>query len=902
MFDLTGSKFNFSVAENVRETICISFKIANSETSFDLSDATFQARAFGKENSSTVTLSVEHGNDKGDILITIPPLENDSYTYEIYATDPDGDISRLLYGSLYTVSTQYAKELQDNAEQEVLRTLVANIPPQTSYPLELRWKSSSAASRNLAQAEEMKEGFAEMIDEATENIQEATSSFKEEIEALTERAETAANNALKSEEVAKDAAEELNTINATLALFDEKVRSAIIANPETNTWWIGGYNTGTRVTGEAGKSPRLSSALTWEVYNNDTQEWEDTGVCAKGEDGKSPYINSAGNWVTWNAINSVWEDTGLPAAGKDGRDGNTVRRIIVSTEEDIPKSGETCNGGYYYYVPWSGNWNIQCSDVKDATEKIFEFYKGIRLDLEDGEIPEGKLYAIRLNVEMTKDFKEDPCYLGIWEYNEETEALELKAVSDNAFDSFGGTVTTKYWKGIFEWTFSDGYDLSNPSLMLNIIRSSSMENLAYDNDVMSFGGYLLGNEVTSESGTTANIFSEYAENGFRSYVQLLMRSEEEEDHTGEYNIYAWLEDINGQGNWEKVGLSAEFATEEIAGISRLGTDVRSNNGAPVAVNDDYQLNVPLPDYTTPGAAKLSHPEVLTAGAEIGVNEQGALYTRPTSYNTYGSAKTSFSSQVETSCIGLNANDQISVAWATLTQAGVVRLGSQFGQSNPIPYQQGVGVDVNHKLTNNLVYGGALQHKKPEAWSANNMQWLNTYMSYSPEYFDDMFYMGLLTSPQFTQSQAQGLTLLSATTDMLGGVYLAENMEEDDRPNASPSPSQIKKWVQNYAYSKSETYTRGETETLDSATLDKAKAYTNAQLQPYITEADIKTWAQDTFYSKTQADALFPTFAWANNKLKGKVATIDGACLGLVISEEAYSNLKIIRDDVFYLIV
>lgn len=43
-------------------------------------------------------------------------------------------------------------------------------------------------------------------------------------------------------------------------------------------------------------------------------------------------------------------DSLLPWRGVDGIDGAKVTRIEVDSVENLPESGETCNGGYYYYV------------------------------------------------------------------------------------------------------------------------------------------------------------------------------------------------------------------------------------------------------------------------------------------------------------------------------------------------------------------------------------------------------------------------------------------------------------------------------------------------------------------------------------------------------------------------
>lgn len=110
---------------------------------------------------------------------------------------------------------------------------------------------------------------------------------------------------------AQDALGKLNALDARLAEVEGHITSAIVPNPVTNTWWICGSNTGYQVTGDPGKSPRLSAVGTWMIWNVETQEWDDTEISAAGEDGHSPYVNAAGNWCEWSVLAGEYRDTGL---------------------------------------------------------------------------------------------------------------------------------------------------------------------------------------------------------------------------------------------------------------------------------------------------------------------------------------------------------------------------------------------------------------------------------------------------------------------------------------------------------------------------------------------------------------------------------------------------------------
>ena len=151
---------------------------------------------------------------------------------------------------------------------------------------------------------------------------------------------------------------------------------------------------------------------------------------------------------------------------------------------------------------------------------------------------------------------------------------------------------------------------------------------------------------------------------------------------------------------------------------------------------------------------------------------------------------------------MNDSGQLVVPFAGLNQAGVVRLGSYGGQTNPRPYNVSVGADVNQHLVNNLVYGGALQHMQPSGWVSKNMPWLDAVREEHPEYFTDLYYLGVVTSNQFTQDSKNGIVLNSATTTLLSGVFLATDLQ-DSRGNAVPCAALVRDWVHAECYTQTQ---------------------------------------------------------------------------------------------------
>lgn len=274
-----------------------------------------------------------------------------------------------------------------------------------------------------------------------------------------------------------------------------------------------------------------------------------------------------------------------------------------------------------------------------------------------------------------------------------------------------------------------------------------------------------------------------------------------------YDVYAWLETLDGEAGWRRAEEAEDIATTEVFGLSRRGTDRVVVDGAPVGHNEHGRMSVPRAEYTVPGAVLPGVDFVLESGGGVGFDAEGRMFCRMATVEALGAVKPSFSGSNLAAVVGIMADGSLGIPWGSWTQAGVFRAGSQFGQSNPIPFIQGVGVTQSHELANNLLYSGAIRHMNPPGWAAAGMAWLEVEMEGHPEFFTDIFYTGLVHSPQFSQSMEQGLELLSASVDLVAGVFLAGSMQ-DERENATPCAKMVRDWVEGYAYSKSDVYTKG----------------------------------------------------------------------------------------------
>lgn len=652
-----------------------------------------------------VTWDEEHGVH----LLTFPELEAGRYWYELYEISDEGENVVLAQGVLGVFASESWEEpeLSSNSPNRTLKIYLGDDKKQ----LEATWLATSAASGYASKAKE----YAQKLEDAMPLLEQAS---------------------------------------AFMESFDAALREAI--KVVDNYLWIGGVNTGHKLKGEDGKTPKYGSDGYW--YIDDERIGK-----ARGDDGLTPYITSDGYWAIGNVKTSVL------AAGRHGVDGTAVRRILVDSYEDIPWSGETCNGGFYYYVhsdeeAYATGWlklvNLPNSDIGLYINGVHIYFDTIEYMPQE--------WADLINA----------ANCGVTAVVDRINITTIKLTAKVA-GAAGNRITLE----LGEAKYGEGAGIVNPS-----------------------------NEEISGATLTGG-----ADAG--------------------WSVYAWLEP-NG---WVCVGLANDLATAEVHGLVKLGTAVVVADGAPVGNDANNALSVPLASMVVAGTGKLS-AEGIVDGGSVGLDEEKAFRVPAATMDRYGTVKLSQSEEIgsdNTSTIGEDADGRVRVDWATLDKAGVIRLGSKFGQSNPEPYLVGIGATSDNKLANNYVFGGAIQHWKPAAWEGK-MTWLDEAKAQNPSYFNDMFYSGLYTSPQFTQSQNNGLQLLPATGNMLAGVYLAYSID-DSRTTAVASAPTTKRYLQENYYTQGQLYTRTE-----------ADAAIKAALQPYVSIE----WAEENYFTKTEAEAAF----------------------------------------------
>lgn len=245
------------------------------------------------------------------------PLPVSGVTFDGVLVDADGDRQELVIHHA-------------GLEENVLRVTFPHAEKVGRFDYEIAYTTQEGARCRLAY------GVLQVL--STELLLEETSGLEFDSRRLQVRLPGAAGGhvqlvwragmeIMRAVEEARAAAEKLAGVDETLAQLDAQVEefrvfvakwkddlpSVLVMNPVTGTIWVGGV---------------------------------DTGQPYRGQDGKAPRVNAYGNWETYNG--QEWRDIGVRAFGRDGVDGDSMRHIMLDSEDDLPASAER---GVVYITP-----------------------------------------------------------------------------------------------------------------------------------------------------------------------------------------------------------------------------------------------------------------------------------------------------------------------------------------------------------------------------------------------------------------------------------------------------------------------------------------------------------------------------------------------------------------------
>lgn len=697
--------------------------------------------------------------------LTFPALSEGSYEYRIYELEDTGDVSTLVTGVIGVFN-------RDNWHEPVLSTTSPNrtlriVKADEKSQIEATWMATSAAA-----------GYAYL--------------------------------AKKSADVLEDAMPIILQAAAFMESFDKALQESI--KVIDNYLYVGGVNTGHYLKGEPGVTPHIGLDGYWYVGSERLGDRP-----AFGADGITPHITPDGYWAFGDYV------TETRAEGRDGLDGTAVRRILVDSYEDIPQSGETCNGGFLYYVPASEERaQRQLSSLSlDASVSNYTLTGGLifsarrtwlrqggkltRLGLMAGSTtqagePSGELLYAHLFYEMG----------GVWVY------------AGRSTNAAAQVVSSVSW-----WDF-EGLDIVPRDSRVKIILSQ-VGTEPSDSDIETVR--IQVEQVAATEG------SKVGDASYCAWAYWVFDTQE----LTEWDIYAWAERGDAAG-WTRVDTCYDIATAEVYGMTRLATDSVIKGGAPVGVNSAGQMVVPVADAAMPGAVLPSSVSTTSGGGRTYVGSDKKLYVDFSTPSVPGVGKTSYSATVEnTATVGLTADNKYAVPPAGAFQWGAVKVGSSVPQTNGMPYiipigkaVDGVhneyGQDITGQLMNNTLVGGALRAYTKNGWISVAPPGIDTSVI-----FEGSNAVGIVTSNQFSQSSANGLELETATTTLCAGVYLAASMS-DTRKAAVLTSDVVVNYLNEHYYEKSVVYTKQETLTQIENTL-----------QTYATIS----WVSDNYMTRSQ---------------------------------------------------
>ena len=744
----TGSCFNFSVTAGISEVIKIRVGVAGEIDGLNVSNATFRF-SYQSEGCDIESAIVEHNGD-GCLGLHIPTVGSGEYRYVLDYVDSLGQNGVLLYGRMTAISRVAADELTDKANAAEMRVLEVMAGSIHSGPLELRWAASSVAAL-----------YAEAAKEAAKDAEAAASA---------------------AEGVKEDVSDTLRLVQAFMNSFNKALQEAILV--KDNYLYVGGKNTEHYLKGDPGVTPHIGLDGYWYVGSKRLGDRP-----AFGKDGITPHITPDGFW----AFGDYKSNT--RAEGRDGLDGQAVRRIPVERYEDIPQSGETCNGGFLYYVPAGVERTVRQVVSVPATANVSNYTltgpmvfsdarawtrRGGRLmrfglmagsNTQDGEPSAEQLYA-HLYYEVA----------GEWVYAGRSTGTTPQVVNEVSW-----------------WDFGELELVPNGSRIKVLLSQVAVEPTADQTETVRI-------QVTAVAATEGSNVGGAAYCAW-AYWQY------ETDQMTNWDTYAWLE----SKGWVRVDINYDIATSEVYGLNKLGTDSVVRDGAPVGVNAAGQMEVPIADPALAGAVLPSSTNNESRGGRTHVGEDKKLYVDFSTPSTPGVGKTSYTVEVEnTATVGMTADNKYAVPPAEAFQWGAVRIGTKEIQTMKMPWIIPIGMaaagvinehgqNIRGQLMNNLLVNGALRTGTRTMWES----WKPNGADYSRLPTENSNAVGIMAHPeQFTQSAAHGLELLVATTGTLGGVTVCSTIGSGS--GLVPTVNAMVGYLQENYYTRSQVYSREET--------------------------------------------------------------------------------------------
>lgn len=346
MLDFLGVTENWSAIENIPWTQRWTFSDDATRKPVSLDGVTFTGHVYIGEEKNSVELDIQKSSSAEEaniLIVSCIGLPEGRHAYEIYSISESGNQNRLISGYIGVIKS--IDKLVDELKTYASRTLSIRLPGDVTRQIRLEWLSCTLASASAQQAWE----YYEQVKQKAEDMEET---------------------ARKAEE----AVEKLSGLDEKLTTLDKGIQDAQDAAVEAEQWAKDASR-----KGDPGLTPYVGPNGNW--WTGEGEQAVDSGIRAvpvdgvdgtdgqDGENGKSPVIRyyegtvagisySGNYWYVWGLDPDTGEHdyifTGILAEGKngtpgqDGLDADSITRLYLDTEDDLPRPG---NHGTVCYIP-----------------------------------------------------------------------------------------------------------------------------------------------------------------------------------------------------------------------------------------------------------------------------------------------------------------------------------------------------------------------------------------------------------------------------------------------------------------------------------------------------------------------------------------------------------------------
>ena len=260
------------------------------------------------------------------------------------------------------------------------------------------------------------------------------------------------------------------------------------------------------------------------------------------------------------------QNTGVKAEGEDGLDGSRVTRHLVNSVEELPRSGETCNSGHVYYVGLPDK--LHTIDEIPSTSGEWNAWR-IAADL----IPHGILLS-GVTVPGVSNSSTTAVYVAV--YRRESNATrELLGISTEA----------KTWSSgqDVSWEFETPFEVPEGN-GIEIYLAASLDAIGTNSATRP------GVHIKTPYLNSGNSACRYDAAWYGARTPYLAFTS---PNAGKVIVYEWFD---GHGWVSLAGNAAQSlrpATATVDGVVKLGSELVIEAGAPVGVNADGQMQVPI---------------------------------------------------------------------------------------------------------------------------------------------------------------------------------------------------------------------------------------------------------------------------------------------------------------------